>query len=87
MAVEYLSGKKNPISSDAAGFYAVDSKFQIVIVSGISNSFRCIPRGTQWISSSKSLFFTRIFAAGRFAKNKMCPWKESVAGIQSIQVV
>ena len=38
-----------------SGFYAVDSKFQIVIVSGISNFSRCIPRGTKWICSSGKL--------------------------------
>ena len=72
--IGYLSPHvRGSITVLESGFYAVDSKFQIVIVSGISNFSRCIPRGTQWICSSKHLFFRRIIAAGRFAKNKICP--------------
>ena len=45
-------------------------------------------RGTQWICSSKYLFFRHIFAllAGRCGR-KNSPWKESVAGKKIIQGV
>ena len=43
-------------------------------------------RGTQWICSSKYLFFRHILLAGRCGRNNS-PWKESVAGKKIIQGV
>ena len=43
-------------------------------------------RGTQWICSSKYLFFMQIFAGWEMWRNNS-PWKESVAGKKIIQGV
>ena len=44
------------------------------------------PRGTQWICSSKYLFFMQIFAGWEMWRNNS-PWKESVAEKKIIQGV
>ena len=43
-------------------------------------------RGTQWICSSKYLFFMQIFAGWEMWRYNS-PWKESVAGKKIIQGV
>ena len=43
-------------------------------------------RSTQWICSSKYLFFMQIFAGWEMWRNNS-PWKESVAGKKIIQGV
>ena len=46
-----------------------------------------IDRGTQWICSSKYLFFSQISAGWEILKKIIYPWKDSVAGKWRIQGV